>query len=466
MTDLLSPLSRTRAAAAEDAGRPLAGSAAIAGLAAPAVVLLGLWVVGLVGWYAADGGSHGTTRSVLRIAADGWLLAHGAHLSLGAVTVTASPLGLSLVCLLVTYRWGRWAGARSGPTDLHAVGLATIVLSGVYGILALLVALLASAPGVDPGPKLAFLGGALVGAVAGGAGLVRGAGLASSLRRSVPVPGLSVAYGALAAVTAMVTLGAVLTAVALAVHLPAAARVTEGLRLDLTDGILSLVLLAALLPNVALMGASYLLGPGFAVGVGTTVSPGDVTLGPVPSLPVLAALPSEGWTPGWAMGFLAVPVLVGVGAAMLAGRVLPTRSFQAGAARGLGAGLLGSLVLAISTSYAGGAIGPGRMTDLGAGFWPVLSAGVLSLGCGGAVGGVLAAWWTRRQDVPEAVHPERPATPPTVKPLAGPDDLTEPVHLPAVTADPLVPAPRRDAVDHSSDLSTEDTVQLRLPPSR
>ena len=51
----------------------------------------------LVGWFASDAGGHGTTRDALRVATDGWLLAHGSHLHLstGAVsaTITAMPLG-------------------------------------------------------------------------------------------------------------------------------------------------------------------------------------------------------------------------------------------------------------------------------------------------------------------------------------------------------------------------------------
>jgi hypothetical protein len=429
MTDLLSPLSRkslsrrsrpgkpsTEPPSTERHGarRPLAVSAAVAGIAAPVTVLLGLWVVGLVGWYAADGGSHGTTRSVLRVAADGWLLAHGAHLTLAATTVTASPLGLTLVCLYVTYRWGRWAGATSTEGDLQAVGLATVVVSGVYGVLALAASLLASTPGAQPGLGLAFVGGALVGGLGGGVGLVRGAGHAAALRRALPVHALSVAYGALAILGGLVAAGSLLTAVSLALHLPAAARVTEQLGLDLTDGLLSLLLLGFLLPNVSLLAASYLLGPGFAVGVGTTVSPGDVTLGPVPSVPVLAALPPDGWAPGWAMGFLVVPVLVGLGAALLTGRLLPTRSVQVGAARGLGAGVLASVLLGVAASAAGGAIGSGRMAEIGVGFWTVLFAGVLPLGLGGTLGGLAATWWARRHDLHEAAHPD-PSTEDTVQ---------------------------------------------------
>src|SRR5690349_7365016 len=111
MTDLLRPsrasagsASRTEtersgdrsAEKAADLPKPLAYGAAVVGVGAPAAALFVLWVVGLVGWFASDGGSHGTTKSVLRVAADGWLLAHGAHLTVGPAVVTASPLGLTL----------------------------------------------------------------------------------------------------------------------------------------------------------------------------------------------------------------------------------------------------------------------------------------------------------------------------------------------------------------------------------
>jgi hypothetical protein len=179
---------------------------------------------------------------------------------------------------------------------------------------------------------------------------------------------------------------------------------------------------------------------------------------------VLAALPPDGWTPGWAMGFLAVPVIVGLGAAFVTGKVLPTRSVQVGAARGLGAGVLAAVLLGVAVSSAGGAIGPGRMAEIGAGFWAVLAAGVLPLGLGGTVGGLAATWWARRHDLQPAAHPERSPAPPTVWPLAGPEDVTEPVHLPPVTPQPLAPATGVDvAAVPEADLSTEDTVQLRLP---
>jgi hypothetical protein len=482
----------TGAGTGDDARRrPLAVTAVLAGAAAPAAVLMALWTVGLAGWYAADGGTHGSTQSVLRVAADGWLLAHGASLTLRDVTVTASPLGLTLLCAWVAYLLGRWAGHTSHDEDLRSVGLAAVAMAGVYAVLALVTSLLAAAPEAEPALGAAFLGGAVVGGAAGGLGLVRGAGLGGALRRSIPVPALAVGYGALAVVALLSAAGALLVAVALALHGPAAANVAEGLHLDLTGGLLSVLLVAAIGPNLALLAVTYLLGPGFALGAGTVVSPAEVSLGPVPAVPVLAALPREGWTPGWVLGLLAVPVLVGLASAYLAGRTLPSRSYQTGALRGLAAGALGSLLLAVATSYAGGAIGSGRMTEIGAGFGATLLAGLLSVAPAAALGGVLATWDARRRDVPEARHGE-PATssltsdaPVVARPLAGPDDLTEPVHLPKVTVeDRLAPQAGDEHHDRTddepedrtgeggpaapghTDLTTEDTVQIRLPRHR
>ncbi len=437
--------------------RSLALTSALAGIGAPVVALLLFWAVGLVGWFGSDGGSHGDTRDVLRLAADTWLLGHGAHLTLGPVLVTASPLGVTLLCAVLTYRFGHRAGRTSGVEDLRAAGLATIVLAGVYAVVSMTVALLASTSGVEPGLGLAFLGGALLGALAGGAGLLRGSGLAVELRALLPLHVRSVAYAAAATSVLLVAAGALLAAVGLALHFSAAANVAESLRLDATGGVLSVVLFLALLPNAALLGAAYLLGPGFAVGAGTIVSPAAVTIGPLPAVPVLAALPSDGWAPGWAVLLTLVPLVAAAGSTWWAGRVLPTRSWQVGAARGLGGGVAAAVLLAVALSWAGGSIGPGRMAVTGVGAGTVLASAVTSLGLAGLVGGLLATWWTRRHDVDEPapvdrVRPARPERP----------------------AKPLIPGrPVRRKADGGPetapdrpDLSSEDTVQVRLDPPR
>ena len=482
MTDLLSPLKSRPAAAPQQAGRPLALGALLAGLGGPAVALALLWFVGLVGWYADDGGTHGTTTSVLRVGADAWLLAHGSPLTLRDAVVTASPLGLTLLCGYLTYRLALRAGAACDVDGLRTVGLGTVVLGGSYAVLAFVIAVLAGVPAAQPGMGQAFLGGAVVGGVSGGVGLLRGSGRTAELRSRIPVPALTIGYAAVVTVLLMAALGAVLTAVGLVVHWSAAVEVVDRLSLDLTGGVMSLLLLAAIVPNVVLLASSYLLGSGFAFGVGTAVSPAEVTLGPVPSVPVLAALPNDGWAPGWAMALVAVPVLAAGVAAFLVGRTIPTSSYQSAAVRGLGGGALAGILLTVAASWAGGAIGPGRMSVVGISFGETLMAAVAALALGGALGALPATWWTRRHDVPDAQHPEVLEEPPAVRPLAGPDDVTEPVHLPPVTEgsiDRLVPEPRRpqsrseprsesqpqpesQPEPQPADLATEDTVQLRL----
>ncbi len=409
MTDLLNPLTRrlaaARTAAPQDGRRPLSVSAALAGLAAPGSLLLVCWAVALVGWFAADGGSHGTTRSALRVGADAWLLAHGVHLEVGRVLVTASPLGLTAVAAYVTFRFGRWAGRPAlgpdgrppQPEDLRTVGLATVVLSGVYGVVAMVTAVLASVPGVQPDLTLAFVGGAAVGAVAGGLGLLAGTGQLAPAWSRLPLHLRSSAYGAAVVVLLLVVASAALVGVALAVHGSAAANVLAQLHPDTTGGVLSLLLLVMILPNVLLMGAAYLLGPGFAVGVGTVVSPSQVLLGPVPAVPVLAALPATGPGPAWGAALVALPFVLGLAAALLAARRYPTRSWVVAAGRGLGGGALAALVVTVLLALAGGSIGPGRMSELGAPVLETFGVALAGLGAGGALGGLAATWWRRRR---------------------------------------------------------------------
>jgi hypothetical protein len=399
MTSLLTPPSaRLVGATGSPPRRPLAISAAAAGLASPATALLLLWAVGLVGWFAADGGGHGTTRSVLRVAGQGWLLAHGAHLTLADGTVvTATPLGLTLACLLLAYRYGRWAGETSEVEDLRTAGLGVVVLAGAYGLVALVAGVAASVPAASPGLRTAFLGGAVVGALGGGAGVLRGAGLAGRLRARAPASGLSVGYATLVAVGSLTAAGALLAAVAVAVRGAAAANVAEQLRLDVTGSLLSLLLLAALTPNIALLSGAYVLGPGFAVGQGTVVAPTTVVLGPVPTLPVLAGLPDHGWAPGWMVTVQVVPIVCGVLGGLVAARLHPTMSYAAGGLRGLATGLAGAMLFALLAWQAGGAVGPGRMSVVGVDMPETLLAGLLLLGPSAVVGGVAGVWWTRRR---------------------------------------------------------------------
>ncbi|NEB84599.1 hypothetical protein G3I43_10475, partial [Streptomyces anulatus] len=82
-----------------------------------------------------------------------------------------------------------------------------------------------------------------------------------------------------------------------------------GLAGDWSGRFAVLLLAASLVPNAALWGAAYGLGPGFALGTGATATPLGLDGTPaVPRFPLLAAVPDQG--PGSLLNgaALAVPV--------------------------------------------------------------------------------------------------------------------------------------------------------------
>jgi len=162
------------------------------------------------------------------------------------------------------------------------------------------------------------------------------------------------------------------------------------------DAVSYTVVMALFAPNAALLGAAYLVGPGFAFGAGTAVSPTAVSLGVVPAFPLLAALPDEGPTPGWLVVLLAVPALgAGLGIARVLSRRAPT-GYDVAAIRGALAGLAAGVVVTLLIGLSGGALGNGRMADIGAPFGEVLvfATGLMCLGS--LVGAVGQNWWRRR----------------------------------------------------------------------
>lgn len=402
MTDLLSrPRAGSAAATPERPRPPLWWRAAAAGLAASLGVLAVCMAIGLAAWFASDAGAHGDTRDAIRVGADAWLLAHGAGLQLSGVTVTAVPLGLTALAVLAAARAGRWAVRTSADEDVAGTVLGGVVLVGLYSLVALATALLAGTPEARPGLGRALAGGLLVSLVGGGGGLV----LASASTRAhlgrLPAGVRAVASGALAALLLMVAAGSTLTVVALLLDLGEAANVLSRLHPDAAGAALYTLVVASVAPNAALLGGAYLLGPGFAIGTGTLVSPADVVLGPLPAFPLLAALPVPGAGPQWAAALLGVPVVAGLLTGVLVGRRYPVRGYDVGALRGLASGVLGGALLTGLTSLAGGAVGPGRMADVGVVGLDVLAAAVVALGGGGLLGGLLATWRERRSGGPQ-----------------------------------------------------------------
>jgi hypothetical protein len=122
------------------------------------------------------------------------------------------------------------------------------------------------------------------------------------------------------------------------------------------------------LPNLVIWAASWLVGPGFSIGTGSLVSPLGTTVGPLPSVPVLGALP-QGDLPFGFIGLL-VPLIAGfvVGAALgarVSEHIRDTRPVTWIVSVGLGTGVVGGAILGLLAWAASGAVGPGRLAHAG-----------------------------------------------------------------------------------------------------
>ena len=171
-----------------------------------------------------------------------------------------------------------------------------------------------------------------------------------------------------------------------------AATMTSRLHLGAGETSLYALLSASFLPNAAIVTGSWLLGPGFAVGAGTLVSPAAVVLGPLPLFPLLAALPDAGTPAGWTGTLMGLPPLV---AALAAVRVLRRRvlSWDHLLLAAGGGGIVAGVVLAVLASVSGGAAGPGRMRHVGPSSPDVLVHAVTACGIGTLVGALLLLGW-------------------------------------------------------------------------
>lgn len=387
--------------------RPLVATATLGGAFAAAGPLLVCAALAVVGWFLTDAGGHGDPSDALRVGALGWLVAHGSGVAVEGVRITAVPLGITLACAWTVWRVGNRVGesvSGHGPdADRIADGERdwTVPLStGLFALGYLLVATvtvsIAATVTTDPSLPRVIGSSLLLGLAVGGPAIARGSG-----RAAIWVSGLPMGLRDAAALARSILRGWLLVAVAallgaLIVDFSTAANVVSQLDASTADTALLAALTLLVLPNATLFSSSYLLGPGFTVGSGTLVSPALVVLGPLPMFPLLAALPDAGPTPTWTLWLMALPVLLAAGLAARSMRRRPASGYDAAAVRGCGGGLLAGLALGLVTLLAGGAVGPGRMREVGPAAGEVLLHAVTSFGIGGLLGALAMTAWQRR----------------------------------------------------------------------
>ncbi|MBI2246143.1 MAG: hypothetical protein HYU55_20055 [Nocardioides sp.] len=411
MTSLLTGSAAARLAGADRSDprhrRPLVLVAVLGGASAALATLLICLAVGVVGWFLADAGAHGTPRDGLRVGALGWLLAHGSGIHVDGVAVTVVPLGLTALAAWAVWRLGHRVGdsvsghgpdadrIADGERDWTVPTAAAAFFAG-YLLVALVTFRLAATAETAPSLPRVVGWSLLLCATFGLVAIAVGSGRAAIWAAFVPASVRAAGAACLRVLGGYLALSALVFLVAFALDLGTAVNVMSRLHLSAGDGTVYAALTATLVPNAAVFTGSYLLGPGFAVGVDTLVSPTGVALGPLPMFPLLAALPANGPTPAWTAYLLAVPPLVAAAAVARSQRRYPTLRWDHGALRGCVGGALAGLLLGLLAVVAGGAVGPGRMREVGPFAFDVLVHAITAFGLGGLVGGILMTWWQRR----------------------------------------------------------------------
>ncbi|MGK5172530.1 cell division protein PerM [Geodermatophilus sp. CPCC 205761] len=368
--------------------------AAVAAVAVSVLGLLGLGLAVVVVQTLDPAGGLPVAESA-RVAGALWLLAQGGGLVLGSGPLVLAPLLLTLVVA-----WGLSSAAR-GVVRAYDVGdgrtavAVVAAVTGTHTLLTLLLGLAVDTPGADVDLLRCAVGGAVLALLAPGWGTVRESGLLDAALGRLPEPVRPLLRAVLAGLLAALALGFVMVAIALASDTEGHAALTRALG-GAGAGAVGLIALGALLlPNAAVAAIGLAAGPGFVVGTGTLVSVHGVTLGAVPALPLLAALPDTQAVPLLAFASQVVPALAGLVAGGTVGRRLEQGGPVVAGLWGVLAGVLLGAACGLLAWVAGGSLGDGGLAEVGA---PPVATGLAvaaQAGIAAAVGAVVSRWRSR-----------------------------------------------------------------------
>ncbi len=286
--------------------------AAVVGYAFCTLAALAAWA------FAAHGDA--TVDDALRAGSFAFLAIHGAPLEIGDARFSLPLLGLMLLPIIIlsnalSRAWRRQiVSGRNEMLTLAALG------SAPYLIFAIAVGVFWSSADASVPIVPAVIWVLLVCFLAAGWawwGTVR-----LSPRADVGAPDFSIRTrrvfgGALVALLILFVVATLTLVTVLALSARDIWLVAESLE----SGVVGLLVLIALaigwLPTGVVWVTAYLLGPGFALGDSTLVSPFVTSFGELPALPWFAAAPQS--SSDWYLMFLLVPVLAGAATAGVLG---------------------------------------------------------------------------------------------------------------------------------------------------
>ena len=347
-------------------------------------------VIGLARTLEGSGGLGGAAHAGLA----GWLLGHGVPIGTSIGSLGLAPLLLTMVIAWRLDAAGLHVTRAIGARKSGSTGSAVLVAFAVglaYSLLGSIAALGVDGRGTEVEPGRAAMNFFLLGVAGALVGALRGTDALGVLARRIPQ---ALRHGIRTGVTASLLIlaaGAALTGLSVAVGGGQATDMISAYRTGVAGQAGITLVSLAYGGNAVVWAAAYLLGPGFALGTGSVVRLTEVTLGPLPTLPLLAALPDGPLGAAGAL-LLALPVLAGMAAGWLlplrlsGGRSVPVPaprkrpggepapsepSWPLILGSGLLAGPAAGVAFGVLCRLSGGPLGDGRMATIGPDPWQV-----------------------------------------------------------------------------------------------
>lgn len=361
----------------------------LAGLAIPFVPLSITWLTRL---------GQGINFDVYwRAASDIWLLGHGVHFAVtldpklaaaikfpGAgdtFLLALAPLAFSLLTFLLAARVGR----RTIEAGTRFIGPISAIVT--FAALNAVIVYFAMIPAVSPTLWRAFILPPAIfalGLIVGARGEIgRSGGSAERFTQSVTAwaKGLPdhiqsvITVGLRGAAGTLFTLAGVAAltlAVLVIIQFPRMVGLYEGLQAGAGGSFILTLAQIMLMPNFVIWVMSWLTGAGFAIGVGSSVSPIGTALGPIPSLPMFGIIPTGDIFGGYV--WTVVPIVIALVWAIAMRRLLVHKF---GGPYIGGYAIVTALIMTFASALiamglawvASGGAGPGRLSLVGVVPW-------------------------------------------------------------------------------------------------